>query len=150
MKAICAAIALLASVSIAEARVNWQGTVMFTAVSPQCTSDGWAIGNNFLSTFLPSGLSNNGADTSIAFLQQRNAYSFRLVGRPTAAKAYVGVGINSAGGFYSTSGAFYNFVMQPAVITATTPSIYVTGTVTNFAGTTGCTATFSGAYVLRR
>jgi hypothetical protein len=136
----------------AEARVGWQGRAVITALAgAACAADGFAVGQRYISTFLPSGLSDNGPNSSMAFFTEVTGYSMRMAGRPTAGKDYDSVRINSYGNFSAPAqtGEIVSFTSDPP-IAAAARFLNVTVRISNFDTTAGCTATLDIGYVLRR
>lgn len=140
--------------SSAIARTNWQGEIMITvAGSAACNSDSWTVGGNALATLLPANIDDNGKSSFIAFhFNRRNAYSLEVNGALAKGKAYAGVAITSAGSNFPFSGSIVQHSQSPSTnnVTVNTKFITVTGQISNWAGTTGCTITYEGAFVRRR
>lgn len=135
----------------ALARVNWQGEFMVTGVTSACASDGWAVGDHALATYLPANLDNNGARSFIALhLNRRNAYSYGVTGALAAGKGYSAVGITSAGSNFTFTGAFVAFTQSPASVVTTTPFVTMRARISNFSGMPGCTVSFDASFVKRR
>jgi len=61
---------------------------------------------------------------------------------------YTGFLVGSHALFTEYTGT-YNLALTPATITASTPSLSIDGTITNFLDVTSCNVTFEGAYVKR-
>jgi hypothetical protein len=136
----------------AEARTGWQGRAVITALAgAACAADGFAVGQRYISTFLPSGITDNGPNSFMTFLTELTSFSVRTAGRPAINKPYEGVRIGSYGNFPADplQGRIVSFVSDPA-ITPTAPFLNVTVRVSNFDSTVGCTATLDIGYVLRR
>lgn len=76
---LCAAIGLglMASSSLA-ARVNFLGAACITSVTPECTVEGWDVGQCFEMRYRPPNLGDNGPITSIGFAYDFAASNFTL------------------------------------------------------------------------
>lgn len=149
------AVLMLFSASLAAgpaaARTNWQGEAFIVAVNGSiCTDDGWGVGSNFLVTYLPANIDNNGTSSFLALHgNRRHATSFRVSGGFAGGKAYSAVAIGSAGQFFTYTGSFTAFSRSPSTVTVTTNTIAFTTSIANFAGNSGCTVTLRGAMTLR-
>ena len=141
---------LIAMTGVASARESWQGTFMVTAVAGAGCAGETAVGDHFLATYLPANVSNNGTNTFMGFVRTRGAWSLRVAGLPTANETYSAMLIDGRAEFGPNGGRVLAFSTIPATVTATTQTIVINTRLSNFHGTTGCTATIQGALVLRR
>jgi hypothetical protein len=63
--------------------------------------------------------------------------------------AYSALTIGTRGQSLDYAGTYSNVVVKPAAITATTPSLTITGSIANFRDAAGCTITFRSSFELR-
>jgi hypothetical protein len=61
---------------------------------------------------------------------------------------YSGFMVGSHAMFSQYTGT-YNITLSPTIITASTPSVTIDGTINNFLNVPGCNVTFEGVYVER-
>lgn len=149
MKTKILAIALLAGMTVtASARENWQGTFMVNAVNAGCNGE-FVVGDHFLALYMPANISNNGPNSFVAMVRQRQATSLKVVGLPAANKNYSAMTIGGRGEQITSAGKFNSFSTTPATVTGTTPTLVINAVITNFQEITGCTATVRGALVQR-
>ena len=144
---------LVATTGVASAvtKVNWEGALQVTAIAPSttCIAGDIPIGDHYLVSYSPKGISGNSAtDSFIGTYRQRQAASYRVVGFPAAGVSYTGTQVGSRGTVNTWTGQFVSFASSP--VTATTPFVQVNARISNFQGVTGCTATVQGGFVLRR
>jgi hypothetical protein len=140
---------LAAMTTAASATVSWQGEVMvLSSTGASCAAAELVAGQHYFSAYLPQNLSNNGTSSGLTFLTRRSASAIRFTSMGPNA-TYTGTRINGRGGFAAANGLIVSMTRTPAVVTATTPTLVINATITNFDGTTGCTATIRGAYVQR-
>lgn len=147
------ALTLLAGTALA--RNSWEGHTIITAVNSTCVADGETVGRTLFSTYMPAGISDNGADSHITFYGTRNAHSLKVAGALAGGKNYNSIYINSygkAGVQPQPAGQIsaYTATVSPAPLSTTTEYINMTITITNWSTTPGCTATLRGSYVRRR
>jgi hypothetical protein len=146
------------TISTTGAAANvWEGFVTVTASTSQCSgagggAGGTAPGDTYVSIFRPK-IAVTDSPSYLSFVLLRAALTQQNTSESTVHQMngsgnYTGFGIGSRAGFGQYTGT-YNLAITPATITASTPSVMIDGTITNFFNTTGCNVTFEGAYVAR-
>jgi hypothetical protein len=145
---------LVAMTGVASAaKVNWEGALQVTAISPSatCIAGDIPFADHYLVAYSPKGLGTNSAtDSFLGTFRQRSATSYRVVGLPTTGVSYTGTQVGGRGTSSSWIGQFISFSSTPAVVTTATQVVVINARISNFQGVTGCTATVQGAFVLRR
>jgi hypothetical protein len=140
---------LLSMSSVASAKVNWQGEVMVTALSGAgCAADAHLVGDNFLSAYLPQGLSNNGNTSYLSFVSRRSAWSMKFTSTANNA-AYTWTRITGRGEWKNGAGTILTLTRTPSSVTTATQTLVINAQVSNWIGTANCTATIQGAFVQR-
>ena len=133
----------------------FQGQVFVTAVNAPCTAaSAVAVGDHYLGLFrsvlnpsfplIGGGFSLHG---------QRSAAVYQLpagIALPGGAqsKTVPVTGVSSRVGIFAFTST-YTLNIAPAAIVATTPYVTITGTLTNFFDTAGCTVSIRGAFTVR-
>jgi hypothetical protein len=135
----------------------WEGYATVTASTSQCSgagggAGGTAPGDTYVSIFRPK-IAVTDSASYLSFVLLRAALTQQNTSESTVHQMngsgnYTGFGIGSRAGFGQYTGT-YNLAITPATITASTSSVMIDGTITNFFNTTGCNVTFEGAYVAR-
>ncbi len=123
----------------------FDGVAKLTALNDVCLDDGWAVGAEFRLIFRSAVRPSNNRGGGLQLMEQRFGYTFLM----PDGKALPGgnrKGTFTATGFSSQVGAFpfpskFNLVITPEKIRADTPVVTINGTLDNFGGTEGCTAT---------
>jgi len=152
----CAIFALSGTGAQAATLAAWQGSATFTKLAPaaSCANAGFSAGDLAHSVYrahLNSGEPNAG----ISFIGSRGATIYfdassipDLGGNGNYNAFLIGGRATTTSGGAPYTGT-YKLKVTPATITATTKQVTVTGTITNFFNSTGCTATFEASYFLR-
>ncbi len=144
-----AAALLTVSASAAFAdTVEWRGAAMLTLVGSSCSAS-YSVGDAIPVRFRPSGLGTNGTKSVIAFHQTWYAQSFATDGRFSTSLADVRGGHVGAGWGAFDNTARLKLSVSPSTFTASNTNLTMTGSVSNFADITGCTAYFRAAVTQR-
>jgi hypothetical protein len=131
----------------------WEGYATVIASTPQCSGvGGTAPGDTHVSIFRPK-IASTDSPTFLSFVFLRAAVTQENTSESTVPQMngsgnYTGFAIGSRAGFGQYTGT-YNLTVTPAIVTASTPSVTIDGTITNFWNSTGCNVTFEGVYVER-
>lgn len=142
-------ICLAGSTSLAQAEIEYEGSLCITAVSPACQPD-WDKGGCFGVRYAPRSIGTNGPDTELSLFDRTFAVGFKLAsGNPVAASPYTVSMAKVARGGYRYNVGFRFISQTPAAPLASTPSITFTGAFTNWDELPGCTATFRGSTTLK-
>lgn len=145
-------LAIGGAASAEEKRVVWQGEIMVTGVSPGCAASKDKVGDNYLSIFQPENnatITINTALNYLSFYGRRSAFSVRFSNLANGAP-HNAIKIGGHGGqSLAAKGILTNISVSPPTVTATTPTLVIDATVTNWFVQQGCTATIRGAYVRR-
>ena len=133
----------------------WQGGAELLSQTSQCVAGvpGFNVGDLAVSVFRPR-LASTQPKSALTMLFHRSALSFfnntgpdQMTGNGTYTGSWISARATGVPG--GTSGT-YSFTITPSgTITASTPGLGIVGTITNFAGVSGCTITFAGAYAKR-
>lgn len=123
----------------------FDGIAKLTAVNDVCLDDGWAVGTEFRLIFRSAVRPSNGRGGGLQLMEQRYGYTFLM----PDGKALAGgkrKGSFNATGLSGQVGAFtftskFNLMITPDKISADTDVVTIDGTLGNFGGTEGCTAT---------
>ena len=123
----------------------FDGIAKLTAVNDVCLEDGWAVGTEFRLIFRSAVRPSNGRGGGLQLMADRFGYTFLM----PDGKALPGgkrKGSFNATGQSSQVGAFtftskFNLTITPDKIGADTSVVTLDGTLGNFGGTDGCTAT---------
>jgi hypothetical protein len=142
------------TISTALAAVDvWEGYATITASSPQCSgTSGTNPGDTLVSIYRPQTASTD-TPTYLSFVFLRAAFTQENTSESTVHQMngsgnYTGFEVGSRALFSQYTGT-YNLSVTPAIVTASTPSVTIDGTITNFFNITGCNVTFEGVYVER-
>lgn len=132
--------------------VSWQGSMTLVGLNgTACTKiEGLGVGAVAISIYRPK-LRTGDQPSSVSFVWNRAAAIYQKstsTGQLNGAGNYNGTQIVTRAGLFSFNGA-YNFVTTPAVVTATTVDVTMTGTLTNFQRRVGCTATIRASFTKR-
>ncbi|HVZ50515.1 MAG TPA: hypothetical protein VG986_00995 [Pseudolabrys sp.] len=151
-KYLAAAAILVISTAPAFAYKVWQGTLFFTATdinAAACSGSGVSQYSSVLAVMAPAKIDTNGTNTRLTIFFPRSASNFTIAnGTLNGAGNYTGTELSSKAHVFSWSGKFSGASTKPTPI-ATTPSIAVKFTVTNFENLIGCSATLAGVLGLR-
>ncbi len=135
-------------------RLAFFGGLRITAVSSVCkTEDAVGAGETFLATFQRDSRSGAPRD-NLRIVRYLNDYTYVAVNAQGERAAFgrsgkaQGVYIFSRGNVGIQESGYSSFVMTPAKITATTPTVKITGKIADF-DVEGCTVTFE-ALTIRR
>lgn len=151
--AVAAATALgFATGANAEARL-YDGSIFVTSATPKCNAIGDVKGS-LRGIFRPRIL---GSDPNSAIIMQTDDLSHivllraaKTVNTMNGTGSYIGIDFDPTIGESTTwSGGKYDFTITPAVVTAATAEIQVTGTVTKFGNIGGCILGFRGTFLKR-
>ena len=141
-----AALLLAAAITPGLATEVWQGDLFITTASAGCANDGIAVGDYFTAIYRPRNLVDNGPDTRLALVASRSAQRYEVTNAPLSGSGpYKGVFITSRANVQTWTGTFSAASVSPATPTATTQTVVIKATFTNFADVVGCTATLKGS-----
>jgi hypothetical protein len=152
-----AALPLLIAATPAQAEVAWQGEVVIASVTAGCGTS-WQVGNFARAVFRPANdgntITTNDADAYFSIFTLRSAFAHKVVGGQFVlggtGDPYVGAGISSRGKSFNFQGGTYrSLVAVPSTITAATPTIRISGSITKFSNVPGCTIAFRANLVRR-
>lgn len=157
--AVAGLIVSLAPVQMANAAAHnplivWQGGATITSLSAACSTVGFAVGDLVHSVYRPI-LDPAEPKTAISFVSSRGAVIFFQA----SGNAFMASGAGTYSGNYvggratmSSTAVTGNWTMTvtPSTFTAATVTpVTITGSITNFYKTAGCTVGFKGAYQRR-
>jgi hypothetical protein len=136
-----------------DTQAAWEGYATNTASTAACaTVGGTGKADTHVSIFRPH---INVADTPtfLSMMHLRAAITFQNSNEATihqmkGAGNYSAFGVNSRGKGFTYTGT-YNLSVSPNPVISTTQVINVTGSLTNYFNTAGCTVTFKAVYVKR-
>ena len=123
----------------------FDGIAKLTALNEACLDDGWVVGTEYRVIFRSAVRPSNNRGGGLQLMEQRYGYTFLM----PDGKALTGgnrKGTFNATGFSGQVGAFsfsskFSLAITPDKIRADTPVVTIDGTLGNFGGTDGCTAT---------
>lgn len=130
--------------------VTWQGTVFFTGQNnPACST----IGNHALAVFRPR-LDPAEPESALFLYFERSAVAMRRTGgagsdKMHGAGTYDGIRFNTRAEWRTGLTGNYSFALVPQSPLATTNSIALAGTITNWDGQAGCNVTVRGSFARR-
>lgn len=156
MKTIFAALLTMATVSSAAyaqepvernatTLVKWRGNMTFTSRGAGCSPSSWnPVTDHAIIRFMPSGLGTNGTRSYLTIFYPQYAMGFGLLGRFTS--AYKQVDAMDIGGGISSYRPRVRFATQvPAVLTASTQQLTITGQISGFYYEPNCVINFTAA-----
>lgn len=148
LSAYATAVLSLIAPAAQAAPTHFHGAMVIVAKAGTC-ADYDPTGEELQVRFRPANVGANGPDTGFTFLWSNGGYGATVPGPITA--AYKTATITSLFDFGFTGGTEQvRFTSQaPPTITVTTPSVNVTGNLTDFDGMPGCTVTFRMTAVQR-
>ncbi len=140
MRRLLIAAAALLSISGAQAETLWVAEARVIAVTPQC-ADTVAVADFFRAVFRPQGTTiGNGANSHLALFSQRSTFWMRVPNNTFRGGVnYVGYFVKASLSFGGTSGAILDWQESSAFGGPVVSN--VTTSITNFFGTSQCTAT---------
>jgi hypothetical protein len=137
---------LLSAGSAQSAFIGWQGDLFVTAANAGCASTGFSKGDFFRAVYLPRNLGTNGPDTRLSFIGSRHAQRYIKANAAYGNGIWHGTTITGlSAGLLNYNSNMVGAAAAPAVPAATTQTVVLRGTLTNFFGTVGCTVSFSGS-----
>lgn len=158
-----AAIVLLSTTLTGAAqaqRIEWRGGAQFYNFSAACAENGWSGTFLFNTRFRPSGLGDNGLNTSISFFGTYYAFAFVALNARFGTSWLTLAPPTGAAGALGTLPYQWNLpapeirlsFQSPsnAALTATSPTHRMIGQIRNFDNTEGCTVSFETNLMLRR
>ncbi len=143
--------ALIVSAGTASAvEVKFAGTFLLKSKSSGCSAN-VSLRSQALMFYWPPGLSTNGTDSSILlrdWFELGNSQHFRLASGSLVGSTYKPVTVttifNKGGGGGNQHAATMKFSAQsPTTVATTTPSIKISGSITNWYSDPDCTVAFS-------
>lgn len=131
------------------AKVTWRGNMCVTGFSAACPAGDWVLAC-YAMAFRPPNVGQNGAQTLFAFGDDTFRYGMRLASGSLIGTTYKAVSQTAVTTFGMTPGnVMMRFTAQtPASMTASTPSVYMTGNINNIDGYAGCNISFRASGVL--
>jgi hypothetical protein len=133
----------------ASAARIWDGTMQIIGQSSQCDAAGDFTGSipayyraKLKATDPRAGIMTGNGDKQLQLQEAGTNHTMSGTG------TYKGTFMDGASGVISWSGGTYNLTFA-APVTATARYVKVTGTVTNFAGVTGCQLTIRAGFIQR-
>jgi hypothetical protein len=132
----------------APGEIVWQGDIFVKTVTAGCQGS-WAVGNFSRAVFKPANLGTNGADTKLSLIGTRNGQRYFWPGAKFGNGAIGGTGIGTTANVFTWTSNFSKATTQPATPTATTQTVVLKATITNFFNNPGCTVTVIGSLGLR-
>lgn len=132
----------LSSAALAQtAEQRYQGTFYILSTTSQCSGEIARLNRDFLFVFR-----TDPDKQLIGLFGTPLGVSIRTstTGRFAASGSYAATKIGSGANVSTYTGAYSSFVISPATFAASTLSVLVRGTLTNFDGIAGCTITFRG------
>lgn len=151
-KIICTAIGLTLFSGVASAQTQpttWQGSMTIRVLGAGCTpEDGFRVGKIGFAVYRPT-IGSSG-QSRLQFIFDRTAANYQktAAGQMNGSGAYTGTKLGSRAGVNTFSGTF-SIVSSPATVTAATPNVILTGSVTNFHDKPGCTMSFTAPMTKR-
>lgn len=151
--AIAVAVGLGASAPARAATLIWDGTIAFTALTPQCAPIG--IDTDTTDALYRPHLTAGDPNAAV-IVHDSNQGHLVQVQAATTTPQMNGTGLSYDGSFYVPSTGLtqtwtgtYSFTVTPATVTAATTFVKITGTIENFANIAGCTLTIKGGFLRR-
>jgi hypothetical protein len=136
----------------ASADTVFVGNVFIDFVSggTSCTST-FAVNDFARVLYRPRGAAlGNGAASHLAYISTRSSFVMRVPGGNFQAGVnYVGSGVSSRNSLLSNSGGITVWTQTPAALSASTPTVKISGRFANFFDIAGCFVEFSGNLVNR-
>jgi hypothetical protein len=150
-------IAAVATPAAATEQAVWEGFVYLTNVKETTagactgkTGPGGGLDTGFFASalhavFKPAGLVNNGADTKLLLITNRSAFHHLWAGKSFGPGNVPSTGFGGTANIFTYTSTFVTAILTPAAPTAKTPTIVLKAKISNFFGSTGCTATIAGS-----
>ena len=146
---LAATIATAASVTPAAAQnINqtWRGSLLITNASAACDSDPHTQkGTTYLAVYRPK-LSASQSNSSLLITAPNGALLGTANNPGSINGGYTGVLLSNVATVVEYTGGSYNFTLTPSNVTASTPQVTITGTITRAANVAGCTITIKGSF----
>ena len=146
---------LAAAPKVSTGAPVYQGTAFVIGVSNGCAPSGTSIGDYYTMLYreLPE-TGNNSYGGGVAFITPISSVSYVLPAGVSLIGGHQTFSNVSAHGESSDVGPFdyagsLNLTIAPALLTPSTPSVYITGTVGDILGYAGCNVTIRAALALR-
>ena len=128
--------------------VEFRGGLCLSSVNAACTADGWGVGDCLLLRYSPPNLGTNGVTTELSLLGQTYADNYSLASGTLVGTTYKTVAALHVGRIgYSFSSTARITAQTP--VSATSKSVSLSGNVTDFSSTVGCTVGFQAAAARR-
>ncbi len=140
----------------AQAEVAWQGEFVIATATAACDPY-WKQGDFTRAVYRPANdgdtITTNDVDSYLSIVALRSAFAHKIVGgqivQGGTGDPLAGVAINSRGKSFNFNGTYRSIVMLPTTLTATTPTVRMSGTIVKFTNIVGCTVNFRANFVLR-
>lgn len=139
----------LMSIQAAAQTVEFRGGFCITNVTAQCAADGVEVGDCLLLRYSPPNLGTNGVKTEFTVLSQTFGDNYSLASGSLLGNTFKAVDLTHAGRTGSKSTSTMRITSQAPTLSATSPNVRLSGNITDYAGTAGCTVAFSAAAAKR-
>lgn len=151
--AIATALALGATAPAQAASQVWQGTLFITSVTGACAAANTSTGDYYTVVYRPIISGSQNGPEGLSFISSRSGQYWSTLSSTASFQSAAQANILSFGSHatqsYAASGGGYSLIILPDVVTLQTPTVTMTGQLSNFWNVSGCNVTVSAALTQR-
>lgn len=132
----------------AAAEIEFRGALCITSITPTCSLPGWVVGCHVNFRFAPRFLGDNGDATRLSVFDGFLASNYTMASGSPYGNNLRNVAGTRFGRSVSTFNSQWRFTSQspnPGTLTATSPAVTFSGTVTTWDNIADCQVTFKGS-----
>ena len=147
------ALALSATAPAHAASQVWQGTLFITSVTDACSAANTSVGDYYTVVYRPIISGSQSGPEGLSFIGSRSGQYWSTLSSTASFQSPALANILSFGSHatrsYATSAGGYSLIILPNVVTLQTPTVTMTGQLSNFWNVSGCNVTVSAALTER-